>query len=57
MFSKKQEDFLKNYLLKVSSMYFGLSLSEIKWLTYVYGHKLDVNMPPRWTETGRAGKD
>ena len=37
-------------------MYFGLSLQEIKRLAYEYGHKLDVNMPPRWTEMGMAGK-
>ena len=37
-------------------MYFGLCLEEIKRLTYKYGHKIDVNMPPRWNETGRAGK-
>ena len=56
MFSKKKEDLLKNYLLKVSSMYFGLSLEEIKRLTYEYGLKIDVNISPRWSETGRAGK-
>ena len=56
MFSKKQEDLLKNYLLKVSSMYFGSSLEEIRRLTYEYGHKIDVNVPPRWSETGRARK-
>ena len=56
MFSKKQEDVLKNYLLKVSSMYFGLSLEEIKHLTDEYGQKIDANMFPRCSETGRAEK-
>ena len=37
-------------------MYFGLSLEEIKRLTYEYGLKIDVDMLPRWSETGRAGK-
>ena len=53
MFSKSKRISLKNYLLKVSSMHFGLSLEEIKCLTYEYGHKIDVNMLPRWSETGR----
>ena len=37
-------------------MYFVLTLHEIKRLAYEYGHKLDVNMPSRWTEMGMAGK-
>ena len=37
----------QNYLLMASSMYFGLSVQEIKRLAYEYGHKLDVNIPPR----------
>ena len=57
MLRKEQEDLLKNYLLKALSMYFGFSLQEIKRLAYEYGNKLDVNMPPRWTEIGMAGKD
>ena len=47
----------QNYLLMASSMYFGLSVQEIKRLAYEYGHKLDVNMPPRCTEIGMAGTD
>ena len=52
MFSKEQEDLLKDNLLRVSSMYFGLGLEEIKRLAYEYGHKVYVNMPPRCRKTG-----
>ena len=55
VFSKEQQDLMKNYLLKASSMYVGLILQEIKHLAYEYGHKLDVNMPLRWTEMANMG--
>ena len=37
-------------------MYIELNLEDIKRLTYKYAHKFDVNMPPKWTETGSEGK-
>ena len=36
---------LKQYLLKVSSMYFVLSLEEFNSLAFRFGHKLDVIFP------------
>ena len=57
VFSAEHEKALTDYLLKASSLYYGLSVQEVRRLAYEYAVKLDLDIPPSWKEDKEAGKD
>ena len=57
VFTDAHEQLLKVYLLRASSLYFGLTLIEIRKLAHDYAVKLDLSIPKSWSEHGSAGKD
>ena len=57
VFNDTQEQLLRDYLLKASAMYFGLSYYEARKLACEYALQLRLpGVPDNWSETGCAGK-
>lgn len=46
-----------DYLIKVSSLYYGLSVVELKKLAYEFARKVGAKYPKQWDEHLMAGKD
>ena len=57
VFNAEQEKSLTDYLLKASSLYYGLCVQEVRDLAFEYALKLKINMPSNWQENKTAGKD
>lgn len=57
MFTAVQEQALKEYLLKSSYIYFGLTPQDVKRLAYAYAKKLNIKYPSSWNTHEEAGKD
>ncbi|XP_076664816.1 uncharacterized protein LOC143367134 [Andrena cerasifolii] len=58
IFNEQQEKVMAEYLLKCSSIYFGLLPEEVKKLAYECAVKFDhKNIPPSWHKYGTAGPD
>lgn len=58
VFTEEQEDKLGEYLLKCSSIFFGLLPEEVKKLAYECAVKFNAhNIPPSWHENRKAGPD
>lgn len=57
VFSASQESKLVNYVLKCSTLHYGLSLKQIRLVAFDYARELvDCKYPPSWTENKIAGK-
>ena len=58
VFNEQQEKVMAEYLLKCSSIYFGLVPQEVRKLAYECALKFDhKNIPPSWHKFGMAGSD
>lgn len=57
IFSGEMENALANYLLKCSSMFYGLTPKAIKNLAYKFAIQNELKVPTSWTEIKTAGKD
>ena len=57
VFDDSQEVLLAEYLLKASSLYYGLSTNEVKSLAYEYGAKQNLKIPSSWIAAKQAGSD
>lgn len=58
VFTEEQEDKLADYVLKCSSIFFGLLPEELKKLAYECAVKFNApNIPPSWHENRKAGLD
>ncbi|XP_018366269.1 PREDICTED: uncharacterized protein LOC108763283 isoform X2 [Trachymyrmex cornetzi] len=57
MFDLTEENALMSYIMKCSTMNYGLSINDIRTLAYEYGKKLGIAIPERWTEEGQATRD
>lgn len=57
VFNAEYEKSLVDYLLKASSLYYGLSVQEVRNLAYEYAVKLKIDVVPSWHENKAAGKD
>lgn len=57
IFSDEQEKQLASYIQKASDIYFGLTPTEVRRLTYQFSVAHQVKIPERWTETNVAGPD
>jgi hypothetical protein len=58
IFTPEQETTLSDYLIKCSSVYFGLLPDEVKKLAYEAATHLGIeNLPPNWHKNKMAGDD
>lgn len=57
IFNSQQENELKQYLLKASSIFYGLTPKNVRALAYNCAKKFDIRCPPNWNEIKMAGKD
>ncbi|XP_068990461.1 uncharacterized protein [Neodiprion pinetum] len=58
VFDEQQEKSLSDYLLKCSSIFFGLQPQEVRKLAYECALKFDVkNIPSTWHKNGMSGPD
>lgn len=57
IFSSQMENALEDYLLKCSSMFYGLTPNATRRLAYEYALQNSVNMPDPWKKNKLAGKD
>lgn len=57
IFSDPQEILLKDYILKASNIYFGLSLKEVRYLAYECAIRFEIPIPKMWQENLCAGAD
>jgi len=57
IFSKDQERMLAEYVKKASSIYFGLSPTEVRKLAFECAVKNKIKIPDKWTEAEMAGTD
>ncbi|XP_076805471.1 uncharacterized protein LOC143449241 isoform X2 [Clavelina lepadiformis] len=57
VFDSNQELLLVEYLLKSSTLYYGLSTSEVKSLAYEYATKVNLKIPSSWAVAKQAGSD
>lgn len=58
IFNNDQEKILSEYLLKCSSIYFGLLPSEVRKLAYECASKFKIqSIPQSWHDNGTAGPD
>ena len=58
VFTMEQEKELVSYILKCSSIYFGLLPGEVRKLAYECAVKFPLgNIPPTWHKNGEAGED
>ncbi|XP_039304400.1 uncharacterized protein LOC105204509 [Solenopsis invicta] len=57
IFTAAQEDNLKDYILKASDIYHGLSPKEVRRLVFEYSQRLQLPVPNNWTNTKMAGED
>lgn len=57
IFNEEQEKKLVSYIEKASDIYFGLTPTEVRMLTYQFSVALKVKIPDRWNETNMAGPD
>lgn len=55
--SNRMEIALEDYLLKCSSMFYGLTPNATRRLAYEYALHNSVNMPDAWKKNKLAGKD
>lgn len=51
------EKLLSEYLLKCSSMFYGLTPKMARKLAYQYAKRNGLKVPPTWDERGEAGED
>ena len=52
-----QEILLKDYILKASNIYFGLSPKEVRYLAYECAIRFEIPIPKMWQENLCAGAD
>lgn len=45
------------YLLRCSSIYYGLTIEELVTMAYAFAKKVGVQYPPEWDVRGKASKD
>ncbi|XP_033221237.1 uncharacterized protein LOC117175639 [Belonocnema kinseyi] len=57
IFSEEQEKQLMTYLLEASKIYYGMSINELKILTYELAKKLGVDYPKAWDEHKKVSYD
>jgi hypothetical protein len=57
VFNKEDEALLADYLHRSADIYFGLSPSDVRKLAFNVAIKLNVKIPPSWTEKLTAGPD
>lgn len=57
IFSMEMENALENYLLKCSSIFYGLTPQSTRRLAYEYAQKNSLKMPRNWEGNRMAGKD
>lgn len=57
IFETDMENALENYLLKCSSMFYGLTPKATRCLAYEYAQKNSLRIPKTWQESKMAGKD
>ena len=57
IFSKDQERMLAEHVKKASSIYFGLSPTEVRKLAFQGAVKNKIKIPDKWTEAEMAGTD
>lgn len=57
VFSVEQEKILKDYLIKISSIFYGLSPSDVRGLAYECAVKYNRKIPDSWYKNKLAGKD
>lgn len=50
IFSDPQEILLKDYILKASNIYFGLSPKEVRYLAYECAIRFEIPIPKIWQE-------
>ncbi|KAB0790215.1 hypothetical protein PPYR_15448, partial [Photinus pyralis] len=57
VFSAEEENMLNSYLLKSSSIHYGLTLRQTRTLAYEYALKLNKKFPNKWNVEKQAGID
>ena len=57
MFADDEEVALKDYIVKASKLYYGLSKHDVKKLAYEIGIAKDLSIPANWLKNKSAGED
>lgn len=57
IFNAQQENELQKYLLKASSIFYGLTPKDVRTLAYNCAMKFNIKSPDNWHENKMAGKD
>lgn len=57
VFTVDEESYLRDYLIECSRVYFGLSPSEVRKLSYQLAIKSGKTFPDRWHNSQMAGKE
>lgn len=57
VFTIEQENALKDYLLKMSAIFYGLSPKDVRHLAYQCAVKYNIKIPQTWTTNKMAGKE
>ncbi|XP_043467023.1 uncharacterized protein LOC122501547 [Leptopilina heterotoma] len=55
--NNEQEEELEKYLLRASSLYYGLSIEELRVMAYEYAKKINVKYPSSWDKNGQASRE
>ncbi|XP_022909090.1 uncharacterized protein [Onthophagus taurus] len=57
VFTKEEEDMLNEYIIISSKRHYGLTLEQIRKLSYQFAKLNNFRYPPSWDENKMAGKD
>lgn len=57
IFNGHQEQQLRDYIIKASKIYYGLSPKEVRSLVYQFSVSQQIKIPQSWSDTSQASAD